>query len=157
MSGLTLELRVDPTAQGPALIGTYVNAGPAPLALAFWWNRRLEVHDAHGALVPAGPGPVLPCGSAEDWTVLAPGQRFERDEFLGCTQPAGEAADIGWAYTLAPGSYRLRLIFEAPAAHGFTQSAPHPQAFVGRAVSNEVTWVVQPEPHKGLLARLFGG
>lgn len=154
---LTLELdaagRTFRAGEPITLRGTYRNAGSEPLALAFWWCRRMRVTGA-GGLVAPGPGPVLPCGVAEEWLVLAPGERHVRDEPLACTQPAGRAEAIGWSFDLAPGAYRVALLFEAPPAHGFTQSAPDPRAFRGRVESNEVEVRVEPRP--GLLARLFG-
>jgi hypothetical protein len=131
-----------------------VSSGTEPLALAFWWNRRMKVVDASGNVVAPGKGSELPCGAMEDWTVLRPGERHERVEALACTQPAGQTADIGWSYDLAPGTYRVQLEFEAPARHGFSQSEPNPAAFTGRVVSNEVTVTVSAQP--GLLTRLFG-
>jgi hypothetical protein len=137
--------------------GTYANVGDAPLALTFWWNRLLRVTDAQGHVVAPGPGPVLPCGAAEDWTGLKPGERLDRIEPLGCTQPAGQRKAIGWSYVLAPGRYKVRLICEWPPAHGFTQSSPHAQAFRGHVESNEVDLTVEPPaPKEGLLARLLG-
>lgn len=159
MSQLSVELVPQPPdADGePTLIGRYTNHGPQPLALAFWWNRRLRVRDAAGQLVAPGPGPVLPCGVGEDWTVLAPGETHERPESLACTQPAGRREAIGWSYELAPGRYRVSLLFEAPPAHGFSQSERHPHAFQGRVESPEVTIEVLAPPAKpGLWSRLTG-
>jgi hypothetical protein len=96
----------------------------------------------------AGPGPVLPCGVAEDLEVVAPGASFERVESLGCTQPAGRSERIGWSYDLAPGTYRVTLIYEAPPAHGFTQHAPDPSEFRGRLESNEVALAIPVPPKK---------
>lgn len=141
---LSLSLR----SAGGRLVSTFTNTGAAPVALTFWWNRRLVVRGAQ-----PGPGPVLPCGAAEDWTVLQPGQAHEREEPFACTQPAGRAEPIGWSYALGPGTWRVRLVYEALPAHGFTQSEPHPQAFTGRLESNELEWVVAPP--KGFLAKLF--
>ena len=123
MSHLNLELRVDPAAP-LQFVSTYTNRGPAPLALTFWWNRRLRVLDATGVVIEPSKGPVLPCGVAEDWRVLAPGERHDEVQTLGCTQPAGRPEPIGWAYALAPGTYRVTLVFESPPAHGFSQAAP---------------------------------
>jgi hypothetical protein len=145
-----LSLRLD----ADRLISTWTNDGTTPVALAFWWNRRLVVADQHGALVQPGPGPVLPCGVMEDWTELAPGASFERDESLACTQPAGRSEAIGWSYELKPGTWKVSLRFEAPPAHGFSQSAPHPHAFTGKLESNSVELVVAEKP-RGLLSRLF--
>jgi hypothetical protein len=139
------------------LTAVYSNGGKTPLALAFWWNRSFRVVGADGKAVAPGPGPVLPCGVQEDWTVLAPGVRFERAEGLACTQPAGRGESIGWAYSLVPGAYRLTFVFESPAAHGFTQSRPHEHAFRGRVESNEVVVVIdEPEKKPGLFGRLLG-
>jgi hypothetical protein len=140
-----------------ALRATYTNVGQTPLALTFWWNRRARVTDAQGRVVAPGPGPVLPCGVGEEWVVLEPGQKHERDEPLACTQPAGRAEAIGWTHALAPGTYRVTLVFESPPPHGFSQAAPHERAFRGRVESNEVTVVVEePTKRAGLLARLLG-
>lgn len=163
MSPLQLELVCEAVAPGqePALQGRYTNRGTSPLALAFWWNRRLRVRDAAGNELAPGPGPVLPCGVAEEWTVLAPGETHTRPEPLACTQPAGRREAIGWSYALPPGTWRVSLIFEAPAAHGFSQSEPHPHAFQGRVESPELTVVIPPPPPRsslqGLWARLTGG
>ncbi len=138
-------------------VATYRNTGTEPLALAFWWNRSFRVLDAAGKVVTPGPGPVLPCGIREEWTILAPGESFERAEGLACTQPAGRSESIGWSYALAPGAYRLTFVFESPPAHGFTQSAPHERAFRGRVESNPVEILVEePERKPGFLGRLLG-
>lgn len=137
------------------LVGVYRNVGDTALALAFWWQRTMRVRDAEGRVVAPGPGPVLPCGAAEDLTILAPGERLERAEPLMCTQPAGQGPGIGWSYRLGPGEYGVTLVFAAPPVHGFTQHAPDPREFRGRAESDEVRVVVEPAP-RGLLARLFG-
>jgi hypothetical protein len=141
-------------ARGAELSSTFTNDGDAPVALAFWWNRTLRVVDAAGQLVAPGPGPVLPCGVAEDLEVVAPGASFERAESLGCTQPAGRSERIGWSYDLAPGTYRVTLIYEAPPSHGFTQHAPDPREFRGRLESNEVTLTI-PVPAKKKRFGLF--
>src|SRR5882724_1131197 len=100
--GLSIELRsaAPRSAHQEALQVTakYTNTGDKPISLTFWWNRRLRIVDASGATVTPGPGPVLPCGIRESLTVLKPGESFERDEFVGCTQPAGETRSIGWGY-----------------------------------------------------------
>lgn len=141
-------------ARGAELSSTFTNDGPAPIALAFWWNRSMRVIDASGKVVVAGAGPVLPCGVAEELEVLAPGATFDRPEPLACTQPAGRAEPIGWSYELAPGTYRVTLIYEAPPSHGFTQHAPDPHAFRGRLESNEVTLTI-PVPAKKKRFGLF--
>jgi len=142
-----------------ALKGVYTNASARPLALTFWWNRTMRVLDAQGRVVPPGAGPVLPCGVAEEWSVLEPGGKLERDEPLGCTQPAGRSEPIGWSYALAPGTYRVVLVHESPPPHGFTQSSPDARAFRGRVESNEVALAIEePEPRKpGFFSRLLGG
>jgi hypothetical protein len=116
----------------------YTNTSPAPLSLAFWWNRSMRIVDSHGQLVPPGPGPVLPCGVAERWLTLMPGQKHQRSEPLVCTQPAGKTATIGWSYALSPGTYGITLVFESPPAHGFSQSESNEYAFSGRVESREV-------------------
>jgi hypothetical protein len=154
MADLEIRLQADRTGQ---LKSVYRNAGKEPLALTFWWNRSMRVTDAQGRVVEPGPGPVLPCGVREEWLLLEPGASVERDEPLGCTQPAGRSEKIGWSYELAPGTYRVVLVHEAPPKHGFTQSARDPRAFTGRVESDEVTLVVaEPEKKPGFLARLFG-
>jgi hypothetical protein len=99
---------------------------------------------------------VLPCGVAEDWLVLAPGESHERAEPLGCTQPAGRSERIGWSYALAPGRYGVALVYESPPAHGFMQSAPRADSFRGRVVSNEVAVDVSAPKPRGIWARLTG-
>jgi hypothetical protein len=130
--------------EDPELRAAYTNLGDGPLALAFWWHRTLRVRDHAGRLVVPGPGRELPCGVPELLEVLPPGTTHERVEVLACTQPAGHPAHVGWSYALAPGSYRLSLVFEAPPAHGFTQHAPDPHEFVGRVESNEVSIAIVP-------------
>lgn len=149
-----LSLRVDQQ----KLISTWLNDGATPVALAFWWNRRMRVVDASGALVAAGPGTVLPCGVPEDWTELAPGASFEREESLACTQPAGGPQNVGWSYEHLPaGTYRVTLLFKTPPEHGFSQSPPNPNAFSGALESNTVEFAfAPPEKPRGLLSRLFG-
>ena len=153
---LRIHLREEAGAPGERtrLRARYHNAGTEPLALTFWWNRVMQVRDADGRLVSPGPGPVLPCGAMETWEVLAPGESVDRDEPLLCTQPAGLAAPVGWAYALGPGRWRVVLVYESPAPHGFSQSPPHPLAFKGRVESNEVTLTVAPSPPTGLRALL---
>jgi len=161
MIALVLEIRLRhdrlSVREGEAitLTGIYRNAGPMPLALAFWWQRTMRVRDAGGRVVAPGPGPVLPCGAGEELTILGPGERHERAEPLQCTQPAGQAAAIGWSYALEPGEYGVTLIFAAPPAHGFTQHAPDPREFRGRVESDELRVVVEPKP-RGLFRRLLG-
>lgn len=138
-----------------ALTGVYHNTGDEPLALAFWWQRSMRVRDAAGRVVAPGAGPVLPCGVAEELTILGPGEREERAEPLACTQPAGAPAGVGWSYALAPGEYGVVLVYAAPPAHGFTQHAADPREFRGRVESDELRIVVEPAP-KRLLARLLG-
>lgn len=98
----------------------------------------MRVRDAEGRVVGPGPGPVLPCGVAEELTIVGAGERYERVEPLMCTQPAGRSEAIGWAYGLAPGTYGVTLIHEAPPAHGFKQHGPDAREFVGRAESDEL-------------------
>lgn len=119
------------------LSAIYTNTTPKPLALAFWWNRSMRIVDAQGRLVTPGPGPVLPCGIVERWQILMPGHSYQRSEPLSCTQPAGKSAAIGWSYKLSPGTYGITLVFEAPPAHGFSQSEASEYAFVGRVESRE--------------------
>lgn len=161
MSDLTIELkaRVDQAAANelPAFTGVYTNRGSKPLALTFWWNRNMRVVDAGGRVVAPGPGPVLPCGVGEEWVLLDPGASIERVEPMGCTQPAGRSERIGWSYELAPGTYRVALVFEAPPGHGFSQSSPNEHAFKGRVESNEISFQVTEELRKkGFLSRLLG-
>jgi hypothetical protein len=137
----------------PELIARYVNTGDKPLALAFWWHRTMRVRDAADRVITPEPGPVLPCGVAEHLEILAPSAAFERPEPLACTQPAGQAARIGWSYTLAPGRYRIVLVFEAPPLHGFTQHAADPREFRGKVSSNELSITIASP---GVLAKLFG-
>lgn len=140
MSALAIELVASRPrrAKDLALSAIYTNTGRTPLALAFWWNRSMRIVDAAGTLIAPGPGPVLPCGVAEHWQILMPGHRHQRSEPLACTQPAGRAAAIGWSYRLSPGTYGITLVFEAPPAHGFSQSEPNDHAFVGRVESQEL-------------------
>ena len=122
-----------------ALSAIYSNTGRTPIALAFWWNRSMRIVDAAGETLVPGPGPVLPCGVAESWQIVMPGRSLQRSEPLSCTQPAGQAARVGWSYMLAPGTYGITLVFEAPPAHGFSQSEPNDHAFRGRVESNQLT------------------
>jgi hypothetical protein len=161
MSELTIALAADRPCwrqdESITFTSTFTNTGSSALALTFWWNRMIRVVDARGSVVAPGPGPILPCGVAEEWTVLEPGQHLDRTEPLGCTQPAGRREPIGWSYALPPGTYRVRLVFEAPPLHGFSQSRPDPRAYRGRVETNEVELVVEPPaPKRGLLARLLG-
>lgn len=137
-------LAIQLVAKGPcrvkdlALSAIYVNTSPKPLALAFWWNRSMRILDSEGQIVAPGPGPVRPCGVAEPWQILMPGHKCQRQEPLSCTQPAGQAAAIGWSYDLSPGTYRITLLFAAPPAHGFSQSEANEYAFTGRVKSNQI-------------------
>jgi hypothetical protein len=121
-----------------SLSAIYPNVSRHPLALAFWWNRTMRIVDDAGRRVIPGPGPVLPCGVSERWQVVMPGQRCQRLEPLSCTQPAGQAAMCGWSYKLAPGTYGITLVFEAPPAHGFSQSESNEYAFRGRVESQQL-------------------
>lgn len=121
-----------------ALSAIYKNTSRQPLALAFWWNRSMRIVDSQGRTVTPGPGPVLPCGVAERWQIVMPGHQVQRLEPLSCTQPAGKAATIGWSYNLTPGTYGITLVFEAPPAHGFSQSESNDYAFSGRVESREL-------------------
>lgn len=116
----------------------------------------MRVVDSSGAELKPGSGPVLPCGVPEDWTELAPGASFEREEPLACTQPAGRTENIGWSYDLPAGTFRVTLLFEAPPAHGFSQSPPNANAFSGKLESNSVDWVSAPDKPRSVLSRLFG-
>ena len=140
MAVLAIELvcKGRPRVKDLALSAIYTNTSRQPLALAFWWNRSMRIVDSQGALVTPGPGPVLPCGVAERWQVLMPGHKYQRSEPLSCTQPAGNAAAIGWAYKLTPGTYSITIVFEAPPAHGFSQSETNEHAFSGRVESREL-------------------
>ena len=137
-------LAIELVARGPcrvkdlALSAIYTNTSRQPLALAFWWNRSMRIVDAQGQTVTPGPGPVLPCGVSERWQILMPGHKYQRTEPLSCTQPAGNKAAIGWSYKLTPGTYGITLVFEAPPAHGFSQSESSEYAFSGRVESREL-------------------
>lgn len=156
LDAMTLAIELWDAGDG-ALRARYACTGDAPIALTFWWNRRLVVRAADGTVVAPGPGPTLPCGVAEDWQLLAPGETCERDEPLACTQPAGRPEAIGWSYALSPGTYQVTLVYERPPAHGFTQAEPHPRGFTGRVESNPATLVITAPPAKpGLLSRLLG-
>lgn len=140
MSALAIELvsRGRCRVKDLALSAIYTNRSRAPLALTFWWNRTMRVLDDQGRLVTPGPGPVLPCGVAEGWQVLMPGRSYQRSEPLQCTQPAGRSESIGWSYKLTPGTWRITLVYEAPPAHGFSQSEDNEYAFRGRVESPEI-------------------
>jgi hypothetical protein len=121
-----------------ALSAIYTNTSPRPLALAFQWNRSMRIVDAQGVVVPPGPGPVLRGGGVEHWQIVMPGHRCQRPEPLSCPQPAGVAGPIGWSYKLSRGVYGITLVFEAPPAHGFSQSETSEYAFVGRVESRQL-------------------
>jgi hypothetical protein len=137
-----------------ALRAIYRNTSAAPIALTFWWTRRMRVVDEAGRPVDQAPGPVAPCGAAEEWTVLPPGGTCERDEPLACTQPAGVQQTVGWSYPLPAGRYRVSLLFQQPPLHGFTQSTPHAAAFTGSIESTPLDVMVGERP--SWLTRLFG-
>lgn len=126
------------TDQDLQLSSVFENVGTTRLPLTFWWNRRLRVTDAAGNVVAPGPGPVLPCGVAETAVPLEPGKSLERKEHFGCTQPAGCDRTVGWSYHLAPGTYRIVLIYESPMPHGYDHN-PDPGAWIGKVLSNEIT------------------
>lgn len=162
MSGpLTIELApsAEPLVEGGSLtlLGRYRNSGSEPLALTFWWNRRMRVTDTEGRVVAPGPGPVLPCGAGEMATTLAPGELLERAEPLGCTQPAGRTESIGWSHALPAGRYRGVLEFACPPEHGFSQCDE--PVWQGRAESNALEFEVLPRPPTVLerIKGLFGG
>lgn len=140
MASLAIELvsKASSSIKDFTLSAIYTNTTNQPLALAFWWNRSMRIIDGNGQIVVPGPGTVLPCGVSERWQIVMPGHKVQRAEPLSCTQPAGRPPNIGWAYKLAPGRYRITLVFEAPAAHGFSQSEPNDHAFRGRVESREV-------------------
>lgn len=138
-------------AVGEELTATFTNDSAAPAALAFWWNRRMRVVDATGKVIPPGPGPVLPCGVAEDLEIVEPGASCDHAEPLGCTQPAGGPDGVGWSYDLAPGRYRVTVIYQWPPPHGFTQHQADPREFRGKLESNEVEITVVARPRKKFL------
>lgn len=148
---------VEPTPAADVMLRVrYTNTGDAPLAIAFWWTRTLRVVDGSGRVIAPSPGPVLPCGVAEEWTVLAPGESVERDEPLACTQPAGQSAAIGWSYTdIDAGHYTVTLVMNAPPAHGFSQSTSDARAFVGTVESNAAN-VIIAAPKRSLIDRVLG-
>ena len=145
---LTITLTADPArfveGEPISFMGVYLNTGPTPYALTFWWNRRMRVLDSTGKEVAPGPGPVLPSGVQEGLTRLEPGRTFERTEALGCIQPAGRAEAIGWSYTLPPGTYRAVLLFASPPKHGYFDSTP--EAWRGEVESNAVEFTVVARP-----------
>src|SRR4051812_30210093 len=149
-------LRIELVREGDGVAADYINDGGAPIALTFWWNRSMRVVDAAGVVAKPSGGPVLPCGVGEDWQVLAPGETVRPNEPMLCTRPAGRTEAIGWSYEeLAAGSYTVVLVYESPAPHGFTQSRPRPQAFVGRVESSAVIVdIVEKPKKKGFIARL---
>lgn len=160
---LAIEIRdsLEPTPADAVLLRVrYTNQGDAPLALAFWWTRTLRVVDDSGRVIAPAAGPERPCGAGEEWTVLAPGESFEREEPLACTQPFGRSEAIGWSYAqLDAGLYTVTLTMRAPPAHGFSQSTPDARAFVGVAESNAAAVKIAPPKRSGLgvfLGRLFG-
>ena len=135
------------------LEAVYTNSGAEAFSLTFWWNRRMRVTDSTGKEIAPGPGPVLPCGVAEDVETLAPGKSLTRDEYVGCTQPAGESRDIGWGYELGAGTYTVTLIFEYPPKHGRLESDAK-DAWRGRVESNPVTFTLaaaKKKPRKKIL------
>jgi hypothetical protein len=156
---LTIDVRdhLEPTPAASVMLRVrYTNTGDAPLALTFWWTRTLRVVDGSGRVIAPSAGPVLPCGVAEEWTVLAPGQSIDRDEPLACTQPAGQSESIGWSYTdVDAGHYTVTVVMRAPPAHGFSQSAPDARAFVGTVESNAAN-VIIAAPKKSLIDRVLG-
>lgn len=152
MSGLSLSLHNG----ADGLVSTFTNTSTSTLALTFWWNRFLKVTNASGVVVEPGKGPVLPCGAGEDWLLLEPGASTSRPETMACTQPAGADGDIGWSYESLPtGRYSVVLVYRAPPWHGFTQAAPHPQAFTGVVESNAVDVDVVAKK-QGFFQKLFG-
>ncbi len=156
---LAIDVRdhLEPTAASNVMLRVrYTNQGDAPLALTFWWTRTLRVVDDSGRVMAPSPGPVLPCGAAEKWTVLAPGESVDHDEALACTQPAGRSEAIGWSYAnVAAGHYTVTVVMSAPPAHGFTQSSPDARAFAGTVESNAANVIIAP-PKRTLIDRVLG-
>lgn len=161
VSSLTIDLRsAKPgfrNAREIELKAKYTNIGAEPISLTFWWNRRMRIVDSNGATLAPGSGPVLPCGIREELTVLKPGESFERDEFVGCTQPAGESRAIGWSYALAAGIWKVTLLFEFPPAHGRIENEDV-RSWRGIVESNTVTFSLDenaPGPGKSFWKKLF--
>ena len=152
---MTLSLRLRVSDDGSKLISEWTNTGASPLAVTQWWVRKLVVSRSGAVVQPQG-GPVLPCGVAEEWKVLGPGESFERDESLACTQPAGGPESVGWSYEHLDGAFDVKLVVEAPPSHGFVQAEPHPNAFAGRAESNSVAFTFKPPKPRGFLSFLTG-
>ena len=82
-----MALRIELVRDGDGVAADYINDGAVPLALTFWWNRSMRVVDAAGDVVKPGAGPVLPCGVAEDWQLLAVAW-FRRQGTARASQPA---------------------------------------------------------------------
>jgi hypothetical protein len=160
-SNLSIELRaakpVFRNAQEIELKALYTNKGSTPLSLTFWWNRRMRVVDSSGATITPGAGPVLPCGVREDVVVLKPGESLDRDEYVGCTQPAGDSRPVGWSYALGAGVWKVTLLFAFPPAHGRIENEDA-QAWRGSVESNTVTFSLEenaPVPAKSFWKKLF--
>ncbi len=145
-NGLKITLRADggpfKDADDVSLIATFENVGNKPFSLTFWWNRFIKVQDSDGNKVTPIGGPVLPCGVKEETETLEPGQTFERNEGLACTQPAGSKPLIGWAYKLKPGKYKVKLIFKNPPSHGHAPNEA-PDAWEGKTKSNTVEMIIE--------------
>jgi hypothetical protein len=128
---------------------TYSNVGLNPISLTFWWNRFIEINHLVSPtntiqIVPS-PGPVLPCGGGDEYPItIQPGENYVRDEYLGCTQPAGEP-NLGWSYNLNPGDYTAKLHFAVPAIFYNTPSnfgVSPPSSWQGYVVSNTIEFSI---------------
>lgn len=145
-NGLKLTLRAKTDAgtemRDIKLESIFENVGDKRINLTFWWNRFIEIQNAEtGEVIAPGPGPVRPCGMGEDITSIDPQKSFDREEYIGCTQPAGQTQNIGWSYDLKSGRYNAKLIFEYPPSrhnYGGRQGG----LWQGKVVSNSVSFSI---------------
>lgn len=135
-----LNLRVEGQAGNLSSFRSIYSSTSSTLHLGFWWNVRLLVLAGDGGIIQPHGGPQLPCGSAERAQELHPGAPFTRDQYLMCTQPAGNEISIGWSYPeLEKGTNAIiYLVYENPPPTGYGIVAEN--GWRGRVVSNPLVW-----------------
>lgn len=140
-NGLRIELRDGTTVENSSAPLSLVlcSVGNERIHTTLWWNLRFIVRNAEdGSIVQPANGPRLPCGMCEDGTIVEPHGEFVKEQYLGCTQPAGMVEEVGWSYDslLEKGkTYSITAVFQYPPVHNYFDSRLDQGHWRGTAVS----------------------